>query len=78
MVLVRAGVWRAPVPWIWTLGTWTMATAFAAVGLYNLVGDNTAQARLVFAPIALLLAALCVVVARGKRRPTKIGMNSDH
>jgi hypothetical protein len=70
VVLARAGVWPAPMPWIWKIGTWTMAAAFGAVGLQNLVGDNTLQARLVFAPLALLLCGLCVVVAR---RPATTG-----
>lgn len=69
-VLARAGVWQAPAARIWEMATWAMAAAFAVVGLTNLVGDNTAQARLLFAPLALLLCGLCVVVAR---RPARTG-----
>lgn len=67
VVLDRAGIWRLPVPgWIHRAGIWSMALAFGAVGLYNLIGDNTAQARFLFAPVALVLGALCVAVARGE------------
>ena len=65
VLMARSGVWRLPLPgWIWRSGTWTMAGAFAAVGVQNLVGDNTLQARLLFAPLALALAALCTLAAR--------------
>ena len=70
VVLARAGIWRLPVPaWIPRAGIWTMAAVFAAVGLQNLFGDNTAQARLLFAPIALAISGLCVIVAR---RPPRV------
>ncbi len=67
-ILARAGIWRAPAPWIWKVATWTMAAAFAGVGLQSLVGDSTARTRWLFAPIALLLCGLCVVVARQPSR----------
>ncbi len=68
VVLSRPGIWRLPVPaWIPRAGIWAMAAAFAAVALQNLAGDNTAQARFLFAPLALALSALSVVVARGPR-----------
>ena len=68
VVLGRAGMWNPPVPaWILRAGIWVMAASFAAVGLQNLLGDNTAQVRLLFAPLALTMSALCVVVARGRR-----------
>ena len=69
LLLARAGIWRSAVPaWMSSSGTWVMTASFAAVGLQNLVGDNTAQARLLFAPIAFALSVLCFVVARGPRR----------
>ena len=69
IVLGRAGIWRPPLPgWVYSMGIWSMATVFSAVGLYNLVGDNTDQARFVFAPIAIVMGALCVVVAVAGRR----------
>ncbi len=68
VVLTRSGIWRLSLPgWIPPAGIWAMAVVFAAVGLQNLVGDNTAQARFLFAPLALALSALSVVVARGPR-----------
>ena len=68
VVAARAGLWQRPLAgWIPRVGIWAMAAVFAAVGLQNLVGDNTAQARFLFAPLALALSALCVVVARGPR-----------
>ncbi len=68
VVLGRAGIWQPALPaWIFTLGTWAMAVTFVAVGVLNLFGDNTPQARLLFAPMALVLGALCVTVARGRR-----------
>lgn len=68
LVLDRAGIWRLPVPgWIHRTGIWLMALAFVAVGLYNLIGDNTAQARFLFAPVAMVLGALCVAVAVADR-----------
>ncbi len=68
VVLARAGLWRPPLPaWIFRTGTWTMAATFAAVGLQNLLGDNTVQARFVFTPTALALSALCIIVARARR-----------
>ncbi len=45
-----------------------MAAAFAAVGAQNLFGDNTPQARLLFAPLALTLSVLCAVAARSFAR----------
>lgn len=68
VVLGRARLWRPALPnWIFRTGIWVMASCFAAVGLQNVFGDNTLQARLVFAPIAVTLSAVCVLVARGRR-----------
>ena len=67
IVLGRARIWRSNLPhWIFGVGIRVMTASFAAVGLQNLLGDNTAQARLVFAPAALTLSVLCVVVARAR------------
>ena len=68
VVVSRAGIWPLPVPgWMPRAGIWVMAAVFAAVALQNLLGDKTAQARFLFAPLALALSALSVVVARGPR-----------
>ena len=69
VVLGRAGLWRPALPaWIFRIGIWAMTASFAMVGLQNLVGDNTVQARLLFAPVAFTLSVLCLIVARGPRR----------
>ena len=69
VLLARIGVWTPQLPsWIWRSGTWTMAAAFAVVGAQNLLGDNTTQARLLFAPLALTVSAACTVTARSFAR----------
>lgn len=71
IVLGRAGIWRPGLPsWIFSIGAWAMTASFALVGLQNMLGDNTTQARFVFAPAALALSALCAVVAHGRRAGT--------
>ena len=68
VVVARAGIWQLPLAgWMPRAGIWVMAAVFAAVALQNLLGDNTAQARFLFAPLALALSALSVVVARAPR-----------
>lgn len=67
VVLSRAGTWQLPVPrWVPRAGVWAMAASFGAVGLHNLLGDNTTQARFLFAPVALALCGLCVAVAKSE------------
>lgn len=78
VLLARGGVWRPRLPdWIWRSGTWTMAAAFLAVGTSNLFGDNTPQARLLFAPLALTLGVLCVVAARSGTLAEERGAGSS-
>ncbi len=68
VVLGRAGLWRPAVPgWIFGIGIWAMTASFTAVGLQNLMGDTTVQARVLFAPLAFTLSALCLIVARRRR-----------
>jgi len=65
IVLARLGLWRAPLPQsLWRLGLGLMTAAFGLVGASNLLGDNTIQARFLFAPAALGLAALSGVANR--------------
>ncbi len=65
VVLGRAGLWRPALPaWIFGIGSWAMTASFAAVGLQNLLGDTTVQARLLFAPMAFTLCGLCLIVAQ--------------
>ena len=68
VVLGRAGLWRPAVAgWIFRVGIWAMTASFVAVGLQNLMGDTTVQARVLFAPMAFALSALCLIVARRRR-----------
>lgn len=70
IVLGRAEIWRPGLPsWIFSIGAWVISVSFALVALQNMLGDNTTQARFLFAPAALALSILCAVVARG--RPDK-------
>jgi hypothetical protein len=65
VMLARAGRWRFPLPdRALRFGVWMMAVAFGAVGAQNLLGDNTSQARFLFAPLAV---GLCVLSARATR-----------
>ena len=78
VVLARVGLWRPPLPGrLWSVGLWTMAGAFGAVGAQNLLGDTTPQARYLFAPLALALSALSAGAARGlgraERRSATVG-----
>lgn len=69
IILGRGGIWKLPLPdWTFWVGTWSMAVAFGAVAAWNFFGDNTLQARTVFAPVTAVLCVLCVVVARSPRR----------
>jgi hypothetical protein len=64
IVLGQAGVLGTFLPmWLPRTGTWVMAVAFAGVGLQNVLGDNTPQQSFLFAPLALIMSALSVVVA---------------
>lgn len=65
VVLARVGMVRPPLPgWVFRSGLWTMAAVFGAVALQNLLGDNTPQARFLFAPLALTLCAATAFAAR--------------
>ncbi len=79
VVLGRAGVWRPPLlNWVLRAGAWGMAACFGAIALWNLVGDNTLQARLLFAPASAILCGLSVVVARdSSERDREKGIEMD-
>lgn len=78
VVLARTGTWRLPLPGrFWRFGLWMMAAAFAAVGAWNLLGDNTTQARFLFAPLALGLGVLCGVANRRLPRPASVEETAD-
>ncbi len=66
-VLGRVGLWGHFLPWVlFSWGTWALVTALFLAALLNLT-SHTWTERLVFAPIALALGALAVVVARSPR-----------
>ena len=68
VLLVRTGIWHAPFgSWMFRVATWGMAATFGAVALSNSIGDNTVQARALFAPVAAVMCVLCVIVARSPR-----------
>lgn len=73
-VLGHAGYWGDRVPFrYFHRGTWLAAVALAFGGLLNLFGAS-AWERFLFGPLALVLAALAIVVARNgvlrrKREP---------
>jgi len=72
VLLAASGIWPSRLPgWMWRVGTWTMAAAFAAVGAQNLIGDDTPQARILFAPLALTLGTLCAAAAHRFTRAEK-------
>ncbi len=63
----RVGLWGRFLPWpLFSWGTWVLATALFVASLVNLTA-RTWMERLVFAPIALALGVLAVIVARSPR-----------
>lgn len=67
-VLARVGLWRLPLPRrLLAVGPWVLAAALVLVAAANAVGETSLE-RFGFAPIALTLAVLAVVVARSERR----------
>jgi sterol desaturase/sphingolipid hydroxylase (fatty acid hydroxylase superfamily) len=66
-VLGRIGLWGAFLPWLpFSWGTWVLATALFLAALLNLA-SHTWLERLVFAPIALGLGVLALIIARSPR-----------
>jgi hypothetical protein len=67
VVLGRAGVWRARsnAP-VFRWGTWFLAVAMAIGALLNFASQSRWE-NFIFGPLALALAALCVIVARVSR-----------
>ena len=64
IVLGRAGLWRAPGPArLYRWGTWFLAAVSALAVLPNVASQSRWENAIV-APLALLLAILCTVVAR--------------
>ena len=66
-VLVRVGVWRLAVPArVLSTGAWLLVAALTLVAVANATSSTTLE-RFGFAPAALVLAALAVIVARADR-----------
>jgi hypothetical protein len=63
-VLGRVGLWGDFLPWVlFAWGTWSLVIALFLAVFLNLTG-RTWMERLVFAPIALALGALALIIAR--------------
>lgn len=64
VVLGRVGVWKSSLPWLLFLwGAWGLAGALALAGVINLTAQTWWE-RLAFAPLAFVLAAMALAVAR--------------
>ncbi len=63
----RVGLWGDFLPWVlFSWGTWALMTALFLAALLNLTA-STWMERLVFAPIALALGVLALIIARSPR-----------
>ncbi len=66
-VLGRVGLWGKFLPWVlFSWGTWALVGALFLAALLNLTA-RTWMERLVFAPLALALGALALIIARSPR-----------
>jgi hypothetical protein len=66
-VLGRVGLWGEFVPWVlFSWGTWALVAALFLAALLNITARTWTE-RLVFAPIALALGALALIIARSSR-----------
>ncbi len=66
-VIGRVGFWGDFLPWVlFSWGTWALMTALFLAALLNLTA-STWMERLVFAPIALALGVLALIIARSPR-----------
>lgn len=70
-VLARVGVWGSGLPWaLVRWGTWVLAAVLVLVAAVNALASTSLE-RFLFAPLALGLAALAVVVAVSERLPSR-------
>ncbi len=68
-ILARVGVWGDALPWtLIRWGTWLLAAVLVLVAAVNALAPTSLE-RFVFAPLALTLAVLAVVVAVSERPP---------
>ena len=73
IVLGRAGIWgtrRNGIVFRW--GTWFIAVAMAVGAFPNFISQSRWE-NFIFGPLALVLAVLCVVVARSSVRGSALG-----
>ncbi|MDQ3601830.1 MAG: DUF3995 domain-containing protein [Actinomycetota bacterium] len=78
LVTGRAGMWGARMPrWVFSVGTWAVASVLFLRVLYLGLGSigsdavNAGWELALFSPLCLVLALLCVVVARHGPRPRR-------
>ena len=76
IVLGRAGYWGLRLSGIFRVGTWLLAVAMSLGAIMNLASSSVWE-RFIWAPVALLLAVLCVIVARG-RNDQRMSVGNDH
>ena len=66
-VLGRIGAWGRSLPWpLFLWGTWVLVTALFLAALLNFTARTWLE-RLAFAPLALALGVLALIVARSAR-----------
>jgi hypothetical protein len=66
-VLGRVGLWGDFLPWLlFSWGTWALVIALFLATLINLAARTWVE-RLVFAPLALALGVLALIIARSPR-----------
>ncbi len=66
-VLGRVGLWGEFLPWVvFSRGTWALMTTLFLAALLNFTA-STWMERLVFAPFALALGVLALIIARSPR-----------
>ncbi len=75
LVIGRGGLWRVPLPWwMFSVGTWAVAVVLflrvLLLGTASLGSDaqNRTWELAVFSPLCLVIAVLCVVVAKAGPR----------
>ncbi|MDQ2935600.1 MAG: hypothetical protein M3R49_11610 [Chloroflexota bacterium] len=74
VVLGRAGYWGMRFSGVFRVGTWLLAVALGLGAIMNLA-SSSAWERFMWAPVALLLALLSFVVARGRGEERGIGID---
>jgi predicted anti-sigma-YlaC factor YlaD len=76
IVLGRAGFWGLRLAGIFRVGTWLPAVAMGFGAVLNLASSSVWE-RFIWAPVALILAVLSAMVARG-RSDERVSVGVDH